>query len=250
MGRRRIQQNRLEPMTYARSRLCLGISGVGLQVVLSIASLWFGLPHRLLRGLSDSAAISLTLLCFICISIPCDVIGGYYLPRQHKRTQIRPHIFFAAWIRGVLSQALIMVACAVALLEAGRWGGTGAGIACFTLLMLVLLAAQSMLARLVGGLTTMSRGIDPDAVKDPADAAFRLPSAFFRSSDPGFVGGLVGFPTAERLIVPDAWHRTLPSDVVATELTRRRGVIATGARTRGLLVAITCTDYINVVVIF
>jgi hypothetical protein len=192
----------------------------------------------LLGRLSDSAALSATLFSFICVSIPCDVIGGYYLPRLHNRTQIRPHIFFAAWLRGVLSQALIVGLCAAAILQAGRWGGTGAGITCFTLLMLILVAAQSMLARLVGGLTTMSRGIVSETEKDRAGVALHLPSAFFRSSDPGFVGGLVGFPTAERLIIPDAWHQGLPSEVLATELTRRMGAIATGARTRGLIVAL------------
>ncbi len=225
-------------MTYARSRLWLGISGVGLQVILASASLWFGLPHKLLHGLSGAAAISLTLLCFIGISIPSDVIGGYYLPRQHHRTRISPATFFVAWIRGVLVQALVVGLCAAALLEAGRRGGIGAGIACFTLLSLMLLAAQSMLARLVGGFTTVSPSSVPNADNTKTGSPLQLPTAVFQSSDPGFVGGLVGFPAVERLIIPDAWQRELPADMLAVELTRRRGAIATGARTRGLLVAI------------
>ncbi len=223
-------------MTYARSRLWLGISGVGLLVVIASTALSLGLPRRMLSGLSDLAAISVTLLCFVCISIPSDVLGGYCLPRQHNRTEIRLKTFFLGWIRGVLSQAFILGLCATIILRAGRWGGEGAGIICFTLLMLLLLAAQALVARIVGNFSKVSQ----DRVRDldREQSGQTPPSSILLSADPGFVGGLVGFPTAERLIVPGAWSRNLAPDMLATELTRRKGAIATGSRTRGLLVAI------------
>ncbi len=211
---------------------------MGLVVVLASCSLWFGLPQRLLHKLSDFAAISVTLLGFICISIPSDLLGGYFLPRRHLRTQIGLRTFLAAWLRGVLSQALILGLCAMLLLKAGRWGGNGAAIGCFTLLMLVLIAAQSPVARLVANLPVTVQSHLVDEPRGQTSASSQLPHVLFRSSDQGFVGGWVGFPRAERLIVPDHWQRDLVPDLLAAELTRRRGAIATGARTRGLLIAL------------
>ena len=230
-------------MTYARARLWLGISGVGFHVVVASSLLWFGVPHRLLTRLSSPVAIALTLICFIGLSIPSDVLGGYYLPRLHGRTSIGFATFLTAWLRGVLSQAIVLNICAAALLEADRFGGHWGGVACFALLMLVLLLGQSIFARMVGGLTISSwlpaGNESRNAIKLPKTASpILVQSLVFQSTDPGFVGGLVGLPGRERLILPAAWENDLTPDVLLTELIRRQGAIVTGSRARGVLVAI------------
>ena len=213
-------------------------------MILVSAALWFGLAHRFLSGFSSAAAIALTLICFVGLSIPSDVFGGYYLPRLHGRTKSSRASFLTAWLRGVASQAMVLGLCAAVILEAARLGGKWAGVAGFCLLMLILLSAQSLVARLVGGLKIAS--VSP--VGSQSSGEFNLPrtalplsiqSIVFVSSDPGFVGGIVGLPGRERLIVPAAWWNDLTVDVLATELTRRQGVLATGSRTRGLFVAFT-----------
>ncbi len=222
----------------------MGISGVGAQVLLAGTALWFDLPHRLLHGSSELRCIALTLICYIGISIPSDLLGGYVLPRLHGRPSLGRAAFFAAWLRGVLSQAFVMSICSVALLSAAHWRGAWAGIACFALLMLILLAAQSVLARLVGGF----RVLRIDASKTQAshhaaeDAFAVLPaprSLVFESTDPGFVGGITGvIPGFERLVLPSAWLNELPPEVLAIEIVRRKGVLVTGTRGRGLIVAL------------
>ncbi len=230
-------------MTYARSRLWLGISGVGFQVVLAGMALWFDLPHRLLHGLPGLAAIALLLTCYIALSVPSDVLGGYVLPRLHGRTRVDRATFWKAWLRGVVSQAFVMALCLTAILYAARWGGARAGVACFALLMLVLLAAQSQIARLVGGFSVVpgshSRdGSSPHASAAPPSGLAFLKTAVFQSTDPGFVGGLVGLPGQERLVLPAVWLDELPPEILSVELLRRRGVLVTGARTRGLAIAL------------
>lgn len=231
-------------MTYARSRLWLGISGVGLQVVAASAALWFALPHRLLRGVPAPVAIAATLACSIGLSLPSDVLGGYFLPRQHGRSELKFARFLAGWLRGVLLQALIIGVCAAALLMAGRWAGVWAGVACFAGLMLLLLAAQAAVAQMVGGLSrveTAGPGVEEAGVPDSArDAAVRRPvgTMVLRSTDPGFVGGVVGLPGRERMVFPSVWLQELPPEVLSTERVRRNGVLATGARTRGLAAAL------------
>ena len=56
----------------------------------------------------------------------------------------------------------------------------------------------------------------------------------YTSVDPGFVGGLVGWPGHERLIIPSAWLAQLTPQVIAVQITRRTGVLATGGRLRGV----------------
>lgn len=212
-------------------------------MILVSASLWFGLAHRYLSGLSNAAAIALTLICFIALSIPSDLLGGYYLPRLHGRTKISRAAFLVAWLRGVVSQALVLALCAAVIIEAARLGGNWGGIAGFGFLTLILLSAQSPVARLVGGFKTAS--VLP--AESQTGGEFKLPrsalpilveSQIFRSTDPGFVGGLVGLPGREKLILPAAWWKDLTVDVLATELTRRQGVLATASRARGVFVAI------------
>ena len=60
----------------------------------------------------------------------------------------------------------------------------------------------------------------------------------YTSDDPGFVGGLVGWPGHERLIIPSAWLTKLTPQVVAVQIIRRTGVIATGGRLRGVALAL------------
>lgn len=212
-------------------------------MILASALLWFGVPHRFLSGLSSPAAIALTLFCFIGLCVPSDVLGGYYLPRLHGRTNISRASFLAAWSRGVVSQATVLGVCAAAIFEAARFGGNWSGIACFALLMLILLLAQSLIARLVGRLKFSSASCPGNErgnhIKLPETASsISIQSIVFQSSDPGFVGGIVGLPGREQLILPAAWRNELTPSVLATELARRQGVLATGSRTRGLLVAI------------
>ena len=230
-------------MTYARSRLWLGISGVGLHVILVSASLWFGLPHRFLSGISSPAAIAITLFCFIAISVPSDVLGGYYLPRLHGRTNISRARFLASWFRGVVLQATVLGLCAAAILEVARWVGNWAGIACFASLMVILLLAQSLIAQWIGGLKISSilsaaNELGSHTKLPKIALPISIQSIVFQSADPGFVGGIVGLPGRERLILPAAWWNDLTTEALATELTRRQGVLATGSRTRGLFVAL------------
>ena len=63
-------------------------------------------------------------------------------------------------------------------------------------------------------------------------------SQAYTSVDPGFVGGLVGWPGHERLIIPSAWLAQLTPQVIAVQITRRTGVLATGGRLRGVALAL------------
>ena len=218
----------------------LGISGVGFFVIASAAALWFDVSKRMLGGTSSGGAITLTLLVYILISFPGDLLGGYLLPRRYGRTNLELRSFLRSWIRGVVLQALIMGACGFIVLQAAIRGGTLVGMGIFLILMVCLLDGQLMVARLVGALR-------PSGGKAPASLQELLRNGLeqrkrkleqpailiYRSTDPAFVGGLVGLPGRERLVLPAAWLEDLSLDAVRMQVTRRLAVLVTGARARG-----------------
>jgi hypothetical protein len=220
-------------MTYARARLWLGISGVGFFVTASVVALWFDFSRRAFSGRSSPSAITLTLTVYILLSFPLDLLGGYLLPRRYHRTTSDLLSFLRSWLQGVFSQALIMGLCAFVILQAASRGGTLVGIGLFVVLMLCLLQGQLVVARFVGAVKpTVDRPPTPMIL---SGKELRHPEMLvYQSTDPAFVGGLVGFPGSERLVLPARWLEVLPADIVSMQITRRLGAVVTGARTRGV----------------
>ena len=221
-------------MTYARARLLLGISGVGFLVTLSVAALWLDIPQRTFGGISSLTAIILTLTVYIFLSFPADLLGGYLLPRRFHRSCPQFGVFLRSWLRGVFFQALVMGVCAFLILQAAIRGGSLTGIGMFVFLMVCLLYGQLLISRLVSALRPNAARL-PEPITGISGKVQGEPEILtYRSTDSAFVGGLVGLPGRERLVLPSAWLETLPADVVTMQVTRRIGALATGARTRGI----------------
>lgn len=153
-------------MTYARARLWLGISGVGLFVMLAA---W-----GLASGFSVSSVLPFLAL-YLLIHLPLDILGGYWLPLSFARWP--GGRFWPRYLRGALLHAgfLLVVAWMTPLI--GRQGGLVAVLVFQLLLMVALVGWQDQLAVWMSG----------------------APSA---TADPGFTGGIAGLPGAERLVLP------------------------------------------------
>ena len=216
----------------------LGISGVGFLVIVSAAALRFDIARRLLGGTSSAGAIILTLTVYILVSLPGDLLGGYLLPRRYHRKSQKLHIFLRSWLQGIVFQALIMGSCAFIILQAASRGGALVGIGIFVSLMLCLLRGQLLVARLVGALR-LGSAKPPTSLQYLRGKRLEHPQMLvYQSTDPAFVGGLVGFPGQERLVLPSAWLEGLSADVVTMQVARRLGVLVTGARKRGVGLAL------------
>lgn len=237
-------------MTYARARLWLGISGVGFWVTLAATLLLtqtapFSDSFIVQPSLANDAKnLSVWLGLYVWLSAPFDWLGGYWLPRRFGRPAPTLPNFIAQWSRGVLGQSLVLLAAGLTLLAAGRAGGRWGAIMAALLAMVVLLAAQGWLARLIGGLHTAAVNLQPYeqwlarwSLKVPAVTVLQV-------SDPAFVGGFVGWPGRERLVLPASWIQqktglpVLPEEAVATQIARRIGVIERGSRQRGIWLAL------------
>ena len=200
-------------MTYARARLLVGITGVGIWVVAAVAFLAADGPS-VLPGpdatFSDqAAALAAVLGVYVLVSLPFDALGGYILPRRFGRSCPDRDAYVLGWARGVLVQAIAMALAVLAVVAAGRAGGTGAAIAVVAAIAMLIGVARMPIARMVADL-------GPPRV-DPAHAGVVLVDA----ADPGFTGGVAGL--GGRVIMPSSWTRALGQDL-EVEVARRRAV--------------------------
>ncbi len=229
--------------TYARARLQLGMTGVGILVVLASVALLGNWPTRWLPTSAvptGEAARALfgVFAIYALVQFPLDVFGGYVLPRRHGRSVGAPLTAVLSWVRGIGVQGVVVVGSALVMLAAATRGGPAAGWFVGVVGSVLLVALQAPIARLVGRF-----GVSLEA---PADIAERVatvvgrhvPVRIWPASDEGFTGGWFGLPGRESLVLPARWMQGLAPDELAAIATRRAAVLASGARTRGVLAAL------------
>jgi hypothetical protein len=227
--------------TFARRRLTLGISAVGLSVVLAawwtvlLATRVVALPATWDRFFTPRATPALAAALVLAVFTGHAVLlAGIEYAGGLRVVRVRPTVsaWWRAWLRGVAVQgALIAVAAgtmAAGAMIAGWIGVVTAVVAVGT----GLLAFQGAGARLVAALP-LARGHDAlvtlaRALGIPADAL-----RVVDTTTPAFVGGWVGLSSPE-LWVPRGWLADEQRGVLAVQLARRAAVLASGARRRAL----------------
>lgn len=237
-------------MSYARSRLLLGMTGVGMIVLASVACIFMKVPLVLLPTTKSWSAVDVIALvaaigCIFAILAPLDLMGGYVLPNRAGPKSVSAGGFFASWLKGAMTQAAFFIVASLLLLTLGRWAGVlGASVGIVSLCVL-LVVFQLPLGRLTGTLGTITQLGSAD--RDRIDAATRLTTAcgwkprdlvVLTHQDPGFTGGVVGLPGREKIALPEGMLNRLSTDELATTIARRLEAIDTGSRSRGLLVAV------------
>ena len=212
-------------MTYARARLLVGITGVGVWVVAATVFLALGgaglLPAAHSPIGTEVATLAVALAVYAVVSLPFDILGGLVLPRRHGRVAPTPARFVAAWLRGVVVQSVVMAAAVALIIVAGRAGGRGAAVGVVAALSVIIAIARLPMARLVAAI----------GAPRPLPGAHGV--TVVTATDPGFTGGLVG--ARGRVVIPDAWREAL-GDALPIELARR-GAHAGASYWLGILVA-------------
>lgn len=218
-------------MPYARARIALAVLNVAFLMMLTTVAYVYQMPSTFFPYYggpfyTDLAGFLVFYLAYAGLSFPFDIWGGFILPWQHGRHTVALPAFLLKWLRGVAVQALVMTTSALMLLEAGKSYGVWGAAAALLLLQVVLLQLQWPLARLAGGFS-----IDPGSGAGSPILAGAI--------DAGFTGGLAGLPGLESRIQPRIWGRALSPQALFAEHIRHEGVARTGARTRGILLAMT-----------
>jgi hypothetical protein len=224
-------------LTYARSRLYLGITGVGTAVLAAMCLLAFDIPSR---GFSTSAEQSLSRamlslgLYFALLMLGFflfDLVGGAWVVRRKDWAQL----WLSRWLRGVAVQWTVWMTMALALMLTARAADTAAVIAVFALGQVVLAALRGRMVRVIARMPVHPT---PPSIAQAAQAAGLDPAKItvVDTPDEGFVGGWSGI-VPDALLVPRRWS-TLPADALTAQLARRKAVAVSGAHRRGVLGAI------------
>ena len=193
-------------------------------VVLSAAALAFGLPGQLSTSVAltdGTAQLVGVILFYAVVSGAFDLFGGYFLPREYGRFTLPLGGFIGHWFRGALLHGVALTLIGLALLTAARIGGFWLALGVYLALNVLLIYAQLVLARTLGGLRSRTNGDGVEVLGSPY---------------PHLTGGVVGLGEG-RLVVPELWQETFSPDTLAVLLGRKQGLIANGSRLGGLALA-------------
>ncbi len=232
-------------MTYARSRLWLGIFGVGSIVLVTLTSLVESFPQTIFSTSQVWSRFDFTsLVLFECLCVAClfplDLLGGLVLPRTFGRQNITASDFFRRWLSGVVFQSTIFFIVGLLIVMTGRLGGR------FAVALLIIVIASGLIAfqRQIVLWVTRGQLIATDKkVLSAMDRASEwglkpLPAMVVEHFDPGFTGGVVGLPYCESLILSRSWIEQLSPDELSVAIARRLEAVSTGSRTRGIVLAL------------
>lgn len=229
--------------TYARARLRLGMTGVGLLVVLATWALVAGwprasLPTEAVEPGAAARALTAVFALYALLQVPLDLLGGFILPKRYGRNVAAATPTALRWVRGVVVQGAVVVGSGVAILAVAASSGALAAWVTAIGLMVLLVAVQGPVARLVG---SFGRSVEaPSALVERTSRAVGRPVRvdLWVAHDEGFTGGWFGLPGRETLVLPAHWAQELSRDELEAVAVRRAGAVATGARARGLFVAL------------
>lgn len=224
-------------LTYARSRLYLGISGVGTAVVAAACLLHFDIPSVGFATTTEQSvgrslfAVGVFFAMSAGLFFLFDLLGGAWVVRRKANAPL----WLAAWGRGVAVQWTVWMLTAAALMLTARAAGTTAAIGVFVVIQFALALFRGTFVRIIASFSVHT----PPPVFAEAAERSGIPLARLKvvdTADEGFVGGWSSL-LPRTLVVPRRWE-LLPADVLAAQLARRAVVAESGAHLRGVLGAI------------
>ena len=205
-----------QQLELARRRLWLGITNVGLWVLMAAMGLCCLVScDNSGMGIRHLGSIFVTVLATQAVF---DFVGGIKLmpgPRPSVTT------FLRRWSRGVFGHTLVLTTVgAVSALSLRVTGGFGAGIVLTTTAL--VFGRQQLLRAIAGGVIA----------EQPHDGEKILTVAL---GDPAFTGGIVGLGRRAKSLLPTRWVTTLPEPELTVELARRRWQIANSLPARAFM---------------
>ncbi len=199
-------------MTYARSRLWVGILSVGTWVIISTTLLFSieRLPESF-RGLSLTDSILTFIGLYFLISLPFDFIGGYFLPKKYERSNQNLFSYVTSYIRGVLYHGSILFLIAfifLNILQSFDFSQVLLPLLLTIFCLQILFAVfQAQIANLLSNFK----------VSNSSDVTQSY--EVWESSDIGFTGGIPFL--SKKSVIPKHWIEKFSPDEVQFLLNRR-----------------------------
>jgi hypothetical protein len=223
-------------LTYARARLFLGTAAVGTVVVLSALALALELPARWLPTAPgawpvDAMWIALAVALHAAVLAPFDLFAGLLVPREYGRTSEPLGRFLGRLWRGAAAHGAALTFAGTTIMLAARAGGSWGAMAAFLGLSAALLAWQPWVAAGVGGLRLRR------ATEGPLrDLGAR--TLVVDAHQPHVTGGAFGLPFGTAWLFPERWRMAPGRVALDLQVVRRREIQRSGARDRGVLLAV------------
>ena len=216
-------------MSYARARLWIGISAVGLNVLIASSVVAFDIP------VSQAWVI---LAAYVIWMMPFDFLGGWWLPTRYGRSKQSLRAFLIDWAWGALLQSIVFIACSASILWASRLFGFGGGVVALLFCGVLLLALRPFLLNIFSRPTTSGASFDHSTVSNLVAGwgIASTPIEFRIAPTTGFTGGIVGL-LKPQIVFPDHWRTILTPSELAALSARRSLTVSTGSYRRGLLLA-------------
>ena len=214
-------------ITYARSRLWVGIFSVGTWVLLSMMTLLnIETLSAFFHHLSLFDSIIVFLGFYIFISFPFDMVGGFYLPRKYERNNQSFSSFLLTYIRGIFLHSIFLFIIAFLLLNLFTTYSLSQSLLplIFTCLVLQLILSFSQ--------ATIAKIISKFTISNSSEPSHEV----WESSDIGFTGG-IPLPGIKS-IIPKHWIEKFSSDEIQLLLNRRNFLKQTHSHYLGVLGAI------------
>ena len=199
-------------MTYARSRLWVGILSVGTWVLLSITLLFSieRIPESL-RSLSLPESILTFIGMYFLISIPFDFVGGYLLPKKYERSKQNLFSFITSYIRGVFYHGSILFLIAFILLNLLKAFDFSQVL---LPLLLTIFFIQILFALFQAQIANLLSNFKVSNSSDVIQSY-----EVWESSDIGFTGGIPFL--SKKSIIPKYWIENISPDEIQLLLNRR-----------------------------
>lgn len=219
-------------LTYPSARLKLGMSAVGAITVLSFIALWFQFPQLLstkLQTFGFAQWMAFPLLAFLYISAmaPIDILGGFILPQKNGK---KAHSRISVYIKGALIHGILVLSSWLILHFATMTFGIGGTLITTISFIIVGLSIQFKLSGFVGSLKiSKTKNYEPNITARE--------ELIVSSYDSTFSGSIVGIPGHEKVILPSVWVNEMGEAGLKVMSDRRKYVIESGLRNRGLFLA-------------
>jgi hypothetical protein len=224
-------------LTYARARLYLGASAVGTLTVLSALALLLGLPERWWPSdpgpwSRDFLAWAVVVAVHAAVLAPFDLFAGSLIPRAYGRTAEPLGAFLARWARGAVLHGVALTVTGAVVMAASRAAGGWGAVAAFVALALAQLAGQPWVAAAIAGWRV--RRLPASA----ATAALGSGALAYDAPQRHVTGGAFGLPFRTRWVVPGRWASEPERVALSAQAVRRAWIERSGARDRGVLLAL------------
>ena len=231
-------------MTYARTRLWLGITGVGSIVVLMSTALILGLPTKLASneptfGLSQILELAAFATVFVAWLLPLDFLGGYWFPRKYGKSEERFATWLLRYLPAVVAQAALFVGFGSLILLLSQTLGVGGGFVAISIGMIICYFLRSLWI----GFRQVPEAGESTKLNEALELVkswnIQVPkTVVVKHRDIGFTGGIIGFGRGSRIVIPQGWLE-FPVNKLGTAIARRSIALESGSYLRGIMVAIS-----------